>query len=98
MVGEVPQGNGISRRMDEALITKVNTYCILNSENMQKWVKRYDDAKAKRTKEREIFWNRTRSRNYPPELSILPPNITIDWLHRALTEARANGEFVSDRE
>ena len=37
VVGEVPQGNGVTKFFDEAMRTKVNNYCMMNSKEMQKW-------------------------------------------------------------
>ena len=58
VVGEVAQGNGVTNVFDEAMRTKVNNYCMINNEEMQKWYERYEEKRAEQIEARET-WRRT---------------------------------------
>lgn len=98
LVGEVAQGKGTIRRMDHTLRVKINQFCLLNCNEMQKWVQRYKDAKLQRSEERKHFRHRHRTLAYPPELAMLPKDIDCEWLEKAITNAVQNGENVTIRE
>lgn len=98
VVGELPQGKGSIRRMSEPFRNKVNKFCILNSEEMQKWISRYEEAKARRTTARADFRREHRRQPYPHDLALLPKDMTLDWLCDALRQATLNNEEVTERE
>ena len=83
VVGEEPQGKGVMRKMDGILRDKVMKFCILNSEPMQKWIKRYEVTKQERLQERVRFRRNQTTRNlsYPKHLKPLPKFPTGRWLH-----------------
>lgn len=102
MVGEVPQGNGLQRKMDSILEEKINRFCILNHPSMEKWVQAFEAAKANNTFQREqykrIHQNQANNFQFPPELKELPKFITISWLFKALQEASLAGEVITTLE
>lgn len=100
MLGEEPQGKGKVRTMDVPMHEKVNKFCILNSQAMQKWIAKYDEEKKERDQARQNF-RRSRATNrlaYPPELAQLPEFPSSRWLHHAIEQAKQNGEIISDEE
>ena len=78
----LPQGQGTRVTMDRKLHKKINTFCILNSEVMRKWVAKYNETKAMVTKELSLF-RRTNGRRapIPSRLRDFPKTITCDWVH-----------------
>ena len=42
LVGDVPQGNGVLKRISEEMRTKVNNYCMMNNDVMQRWYEMYE--------------------------------------------------------
>ena len=82
MIGEEPHGKGKVRTMDVSMHDKVNKFCILNSQVMQKWIAKYDEARKERDQVRQRFrHNRATNRlPYPPELAQLPEFPSGRWL------------------
>ena len=100
MIGEESQGKGKVRTMDITMRDKVNKFCILNSQVMQKWIAKYDEERKERDQACQRF-RRNRATNrlpYPPELAQLPEFPSSRWLDQAVEEARRNGETISDEE
>ena len=71
--------------MDRKLHKKINTFCILNSEVMRKWVAKYNERKALVTKELSLF---RRTNGYrapiPNCLRDFPTTITCDRVHNEI--------------
>ena len=63
LVGDVPQGNGVMKRLSEEMRTKVSNYCMMNSDVMQKWYDMYERTRLERMHAREE-WNQ-RQRGIP---------------------------------
>ena len=100
IVGEEAQGKGIVRKMDSHLRDKINKFCILNFEPMQKWIALYEEMKSNRLQERAEFRRNQATRNlpYPSHLHILPVWPTQSWLDIAIRRARQNEDYVSEEE
>ena len=82
MESVVPQGNGITIQLDRDLHMRLNSFCILNTEVMKCWVKKYEEERTKRHEERTLFRRRHGRRvPFPAHLKQLPKHITCDWLH-----------------
>ena len=98
--GEEAQGKGLVRKMDSQLRGKINKFCIMNSQPMERWLAAYEEAKTQRQQQRAEFRrNRnTRSLPYPPNLHALPTFPTPAWLDTRIRDARQNRELVSQDE
>ena len=100
ITGEEPQGQGLQRRMDPVMRDKVCTFCILNSRAMEKWLRKYEDAR----KEREqacLSFRRSQTTGalpWSPKLAVLPEFPTLKWLEDAMRHAKSNGETISKEE
>ena len=70
-VGEVPQGQGIQRKMSLELRERIVKFGIVNSNNMQKSIQRYEEAKSERSRE----WKRFKAFQSGKPFSPLPTNI-----------------------
>lgn len=55
VIGEQPQGEGVMKKMDNSLREKINKFCILNSQSMEKWIEKYEEMKRQRVQERASF-------------------------------------------
>lgn len=100
ILGEEPQGKGMVRLMDVSMRDKINKFCILNSQAMEKWIAKYDEAKKERDQARQRF-RRSRATSrlpYPPELAQLAEFPSGRWLDQAIQQAKTNGEVISDEE
>ena len=42
VLGDVLQGNGIVKQFSEKVRSKVNNYCMMNSDRMQRWYEMYE--------------------------------------------------------
>ena len=80
-----PQGQGVNVTMDRKLYNKVNTFCILNSEVMRKWVAKYNDRKVMINEELSLFLRTNGLRPpIPSHLRDFPKTITCDWVHEEI--------------
>ena len=100
ITGEEPQGKGIMRKMDIRMREKINKFCILNSQAMEKWLEAYEEAKRQRLRERGIFRRSrtTRTMPYPEHLQILPEFPTSRWLEATISQAKRDGVSIDDEE
>lgn len=75
---EVAQGKGVPRKMGEVLRKKINKFCILNSNDMQKWIQRYEEARSQRTQVR-MRWRALHMRKpFPRDHDPLPKEMSHD--------------------
>ena len=77
IVGEVAQREGTHRKMSMLLREKIMKFCYLNSNDMQKWVERYEDANQVRTMARQRFRVLNKGRFSLPD----PAHLARDMLH-----------------
>lgn len=100
VAGEVLQGNDKEKLMDDAMIDKVNKFCMLQHQSMQKWLSRYERARKVRENDRRAFRtsNRNRHTRYPPGLEELPDSMPLEWLHEELIAAEARGHTITSTE
>lgn len=97
--GIVMVGPGVEKSMTEDLEAKINRFCMLHSPVMEKWITAYEVAKEDRLRAR-LEWRRgTRHlHRYPEGLEPLPTFMSLRWLHRALEDAKQQGEQVTEEE
>lgn len=97
MHSNVPSGKGALFVMDREFQAIVNNHCLLNAPAMRKWVDMYIEARDTREREREA-WKRThggrRAPPFPKELIKFPTLINVEWIHSAMTKAKAQGEQI----
>ena len=100
VTGEEPQGKGIMRKMDIRMREKINKFCILNLQAMEKWLEAYEEAKRQRLRERAIFRRSqtTRMAPYPEHLQILPEFPIGRWLEATISQAKHDGITIADEE
>ena len=80
LVDKVPQANGVAKWFDEAMRTKVNNYCMINSKEMQKWYERYEEEREEQI-EACNEWRRTNnSAPFPESMRLLPKVMSTSWL------------------
>lgn len=101
MHSHVPSGKGKTINMTRELRAQVDNFCLLNSVAMSKWVNMWTDAKRTRSNDREA-WRRAhrghRLPPYPPNLAMFPDLIDVEWVHKAMTDARRKGEQITTME
>ena len=83
VVGEVPQGNGVTKLFDEAMRTRANNYCMRNSEEMQKWYERYEEKREEMARANTKGW---------------PKVMSPSWLRAEMARAKANGQTITPNE
>lgn len=97
----IPSGKGALLVMDREFQAVVNNHCLLNATIMEKWVDMYVEARTAREREREA-WKRShggrRSPPFPKELAKFPDLLDVEWIHIAMTKAKAQGEQISPKE
>jgi len=98
VMGEVPQGNGLLKVFDEAMRTKVTNYCMMNSEEMQKWYERYEERRQQQIEAREAWKRSNTNVAYPDSMRLLPKVMSLSWLRAEMSSAKANGETVTKYE
>jgi hypothetical protein len=101
MHSNVPSGKGKTILMDRELRAIVNNFCILNDNDMDKWVDKWSEAKATRDRERAL-WKRThggkRAPPYPKELEKFSDLIDVEWIHKAMWKAKMEGQIITSKE
>ena len=83
----MPQGKGQSKVIDnEMLNINLNHSSWLNSDVMEGWVTRYEDAKARSQREKALFCTQCSGTRvpYPHHLRALPKNMDVNWLHHEM--------------
>ena len=95
LVGDVPQGNGILKQFSKEMWTKVNNYCMMNSDAMQKWYDMYERTRLERMHAREEWSQRNWGIPYPKSLQNLPKSMSASWIWGKIASAKANGEPIS---
>ena len=45
LVGDVPQGNGAIKQFTQEVQIKFSTYCMMNSDGMQRWYEMYEKTR-----------------------------------------------------
>lgn len=98
VVGEVPQGNGVTKLFDEAMRTKVNNYCMMNSEEMQKWYERYENKREEQIEARDAWRRTNNSVPFPDSMRLLPKVMSASWLRAEMARAKANGLTIPPNE
>ena len=100
--GEVPQGNGVEKRLSSQLKEKIDTFILYNCGHMEKWTSRYEEAKKERNitlkRRRNINRRRRRALENDKPLEPLPSKCTREWVFDTMLKASENGEEVTELE
>ena len=87
--------------MDRDFHAIVNNHCILNAPRMKKWVDMSIETRTTQERERET-WKRAhggrRAPVFPRDLANFSNLIDVEWIHDAMTKARAQGQELSPKE
>lgn len=97
----VPSGKGALLVMNREFQAIVNNHFLINTPNMGKWVDMFQEARNTREREREAWKSAHGGRRAPPfpkELAKYPALIDKEWIHNAMSKAKAQGEQISPRE
>ena len=97
-VGEVTQGNGITKRFTEQMREKVHTYCLMNCPEMQKWYERYEVKRQEQVHAREEWIRLNSTSSIPEHLVLLPKSINSSWLRTEILTTKETGENTSSEE
>ena len=98
LVSEVPQGQGIQRKMNEELREKINRFCFLNCNDAEKWQTRYDNERERIKNARVAFRREHKGESIPSDLAPLPKQMPMLWLRNAIRKAIVEGQEVSEVE
>ena len=98
VVGEVPQGNGITKRFTENMREKVHTYCLMNCPEMQKWYEKYEIKRQEQIHAREEWMRLNTTSPIPEHLVVFPKTISSSWLRVEILAAKQRGENISSEE
>ena len=101
VTGEEPQGKVIMCKMDIRMREKINKFCILNLQAMEKWLEAYEEDKQQGLRESGIFrrsQQTTRTSPYPEHLQILLEFPTGKWIDTTISQAKHDGLTITDEE
>ena len=99
LIGNVPQGKGTRKKMNETMRKNILNFCYSNSKVLEPWRRKYDEERIV-IKTAYSQWKKKnrgkRNTKCPLELEVPPMAMTQQWLKTKLDTAQIEGTPVSE--
>ena len=74
---------------------EIVSFCLYNYAEMEKWIKIYEEERAKKEEDQREQQSKNRGRPFPSNLEKMPTKYSIEWLGGAIEDAIQRGEIVT---